>query len=76
LRALDLENNARGDERRTLFERRLEVARTILLEKSLDVNAQNNDGETALLRAVRLDNVELVKLLLARSALLKSRQQD
>lgn len=51
-----------------MFERRFEVARTILLEKSLDVNAPNNDGETPLLRAVRLDNVELVKLLLARSA--------
>lgn len=68
LQSLSLENNAYGEERRTLFERRLEVARTILLKKSVDVNTPNNDGETALMRAVRLDNVELVKLLLARSA--------
>jgi ankyrin repeat protein len=32
------------------------------------VNAQNSDGETPLMRAVRLENVELIKALLTRGA--------
>ena len=68
LHALDKENLAYGDDRATLPARRLEVARTLLLAKSLDVNAQNNDGETALMRAVRLENVEIIKTLQARGA--------
>ena len=66
--ALDRENYAHGDERKTLPERRLEVARRLLLAKSINVNAQNVDGETALMRAVRLESVEIVKALLDRGA--------
>ena len=66
LYSLDQENMAHGDERATLPARRLEIARRLLLAKSLDVNAQNNDGETALMRAVRLENVEMIKSLLTR----------
>lgn len=66
LYSLDRENNAYGDEIATLPGRRAEITRRLLLAKSLDVNAQNTDGETALLRAVRLANAELVKALLAR----------
>jgi uncharacterized protein len=68
LYSLDQENMAHGDERATLPARRLEIARRLLLAKSLDVNAQNNDGETALIRAVRLENVETIKSLLAHGA--------
>jgi len=68
LHALDNENLAAGPERETLPQRRIEVARALLLAKSLDVNTQNTDGETALLRAVRLANVEMVKALLTRGA--------
>ena len=68
LHAFDNQNLAHGDDRATLPARRLEVARMLLLAKSLDVNAQNNDGETALMRAVRLKNVELTRALLTRGA--------
>lgn len=68
LYALDSENMAHGEERETLPQRRLEVARRLLLVQSIDVNAQNSDGETALLRAVRLGNSELIRLLLAQKA--------
>lgn len=53
---------------RKLLPVRTEAARRILLAKRLDVNAQNNDGETALLRAIRLENIELIKALLAKGA--------
>lgn len=68
LYSLDRENNAHGDEIATLPGRRAEITRRLLLAKSLDVNAQNNDGETALMRAVRLANPELVRSLLAHGA--------
>lgn len=68
LYSLDSENRAHGEERKTLPERRLEVARRILLAKSVDVNAANSDGETPLMRAVRLENVEMIKALLAQRA--------
>ena len=68
LYSLDQENMAHGDERATLPARRLEIAKRLLLAKSLDVNAQNSDGETALMRAVRLENVEMIKSLLAHGA--------
>ena len=66
--ALSSENFAHGDDAKTLPERRIEVARSLLLAKNVDVNAQNSDGETALMRAVRLENAEIVKSLLARGA--------
>ena len=68
LYSLDDQNMAHGEERKTLPARRQEVARRILLTKSLNVNAQNADGETALMRAVRLGNVDVIKSLLAKGA--------
>ena len=68
LYSLDDENMALGDERKTLPERRLEVARRILLAKNVDVNAANQDGETPLMRAVRLANINMIKALLAKKA--------
>ena len=68
LYSLDDENMAHGDERKTLPQRRLEVARRILLAKKVDVNAANQDGETPLIRAVRLANVDMIKALLAKKA--------
>ncbi|HJU91483.1 MAG TPA: ankyrin repeat domain-containing protein [Pyrinomonadaceae bacterium] len=68
LYSLDDENLAHGDERQTLPARRLAVARRILLAKRVDVSAANQDGETPLIRAVRLANVEMVKALLAKRA--------
>ena len=68
LSSLDDENLAHGEERETLPKRRLEVARRLLLAKSTEVNAQNSDGETALMRAVRLGNSEMIQLLLAQKA--------
>ena len=62
--ALGSDDLAYGEDAQTLPERRIEVVRRLLLAKSLDVNAQNSDGETALMRAVRLDNAEMVKSLL------------
>lgn len=66
--ALNDENYVMGDERETLPARRIEVARRLLLAKSINVNAQNVDGETALIRAVRLENVEIIKALLDHGA--------
>ena len=68
LHSLDSENLAHGEERQTLPQRRLEVARRLLLAKSIDVNAQNSDGETALLRAVRLGNSDMIRSLLTQKA--------
>jgi hypothetical protein len=68
LHALDDENLAYGNDRATLPQRRREVARTLLLAKALDINAQNSDGETALMRAVRIEHLETIKGLLARGA--------
>jgi len=44
------------------------VVRTLLRNKKIDVNVQNEHGETALMRAVRLSNVEVVRLLLGAKA--------
>ena len=41
---------------------------TLLRVKNINVNAQNKKGETALMRAVRLDDVESVRLLLSAGA--------
>ena len=68
LSSLDDENYAHGEDRKTLPDRRLEAARRIILAKSVDVNAQNSDGESPLMRAVRLQNVEIIKTLLAKGA--------
>lgn len=68
LYSLDDENLAIGDERKTLPERRSAVARRLLLAKNVDVNAANQDGETPLIRAVRLGNIETIKALLAKRA--------
>lgn len=68
LYSLDEDNRAYGEERKTLPERRQEVARRIMLTKSVNVNAQNANGETALMRAVRLGNIDVIKSLLAKGA--------
>ena len=57
-----------GEEAKTLPQRRLEVAQVILLAKNVDLNAQNGNDETALMRAVRLENVAMIKSLLAKGA--------
>lgn len=51
-----------------LPKRRLAVARVLLTANAGDVNAQNADGETLLMRAASLGDTEIVKLLLARGA--------
>ena len=68
MHSLQSENYRYNEDRETLPQRRLAVARTLLVTKSIDVNAQNVAGETALLRAVRLSNSEMVQLLLTRKA--------
>lgn len=68
LYSLDEENMAHGEERETLPARRSEVARRILLAKGVDVNAANQDGETPLIRAVRVANIDVIKALLAKKA--------
>ena len=68
LYSLDDENRAYGDEHKTLPARRLEITRRLLLVKDVDVNAANADGETPLIRAVRLKYVETIKALLAKGA--------
>lgn len=68
LYSLDDENMVIGDERETLPERRAAAARRILLAKNVDVNAANQDGETPLIRAVRLANIDMIKALLAAKA--------
>lgn len=68
LYSLDDENMAHGEERETLPKRRTEVAQRILAAKGVDVNAANQDGETPLIRSVRLANIDLIKALLAKRA--------
>jgi len=52
-----------------LMKRRIETARLLLLRGNIgDVNAQNEDGETLLMRAVNLGEPELVKALLDHGA--------
>ena len=41
------------------------AVKALLRNKSIDVNAKNKDGETALMGAVSLNNAEVVRLLLA-----------
>jgi ankyrin repeat protein len=57
-----------GEEAKTLPQRRLEVAQVILLTKNVDLNSQNANGETALMRALRLENVAMIKSLLVKGA--------
>jgi len=52
----------------TLPKRRLEAARLLLTANAGDVNAQNENGETLLMRAAQSGETEIVKLLLARGA--------
>lgn len=44
------------------------LVRTLLRAKNINVNTQNKNGETALMRAVRLGNIESVRLLLGAGA--------
>jgi ankyrin repeat protein len=68
LSSLDSEDIRAGEDGRKLLETRMEVVRRILQAKDLKVDAQNLDGETALMRAVRLENSEMVNSLLAKRA--------
>jgi FOG: Ankyrin repeat len=52
----------------TLPKRRLEAARLLLTANAGDVNAQNENGETLLMRAAGLGETEIVKLLLDKGA--------
>ncbi|HLM23714.1 MAG TPA: ankyrin repeat domain-containing protein, partial [Pyrinomonadaceae bacterium] len=57
------------EETAKLTKRRIEVARLLLLRGKIgDVNTQNEDGETLLMRAVNLAEPELVKALLDHGA--------
>jgi ankyrin repeat protein len=56
---------ARSD---NLAKHRLEAARLLLTINAGDVNAQNENGETLLMRAASLGEIEIVKALLARGA--------
>jgi hypothetical protein len=67
LHSLEYENRRNSEEDRKSAEDRVEAARRILQAKGLMVDAQNGDGETALMRAVRLENSEMVKLLLVKA---------
>ena len=49
-------------------EQRIEAARLLLKSKIRDVNAQNENGETALMRAVALGQIEVVRSLLDQGA--------
>ena len=51
-----------------LPKRRLAVARVLVAANAGDVNAQNQDGETLLMRAASLGDAEIVKLLLDKGA--------
>jgi cytohesin len=68
IKALSDEDARYGDSALELVKRRLEVARRILLVRDLEVNTQNEHGETALMRAIRIGNIETIKSLLARGA--------
>ena len=57
-----------NEEAKTLPQRRLTVAQLILLTHNVDLNAQDGNGETALMRAVRLKNVAMIKSLLVKGA--------
>lgn len=57
-----------SEDAKKVTQRRLEAARILLRSKSVDVDVQNENGETALMRAADLGEVELVKSLLARGA--------
>jgi ankyrin repeat protein/Tfp pilus assembly protein PilF len=67
LTSIDSEN-LRTDEKGRVLQSRLEVTRRLLQAKGLKVDAQNLDGETALMRAVRLENSEMVSALLSKGA--------
>jgi ankyrin repeat protein len=54
------------EEAKKVTQRRLEAARILLRTDGGDVNAQNENGETGLMRATDLGDVELVKSLLTR----------
>jgi ankyrin repeat protein/Tfp pilus assembly protein PilF len=68
LHALSNTESMHGEDAKRKAQGRLEAARRLLLAKNLDVNIQNDDGESALMRAIRLVDTEMVKLLLTRAA--------
>jgi ankyrin repeat protein/Flp pilus assembly protein TadD len=60
--------DASKDRRKRNVEDYLVLMTTLLRAKNVNVNLANKNGETALMRAVRLGNVEPVRLLLSASA--------
>jgi uncharacterized protein len=68
LRSLSDRGSIHDDDAKRRAKGRLEAARRLLLVQTVDVNAQNNDGESALMRAISIGDIEIVKALLARAA--------
>ena len=68
LRSLDDQNRGYSKDDRKLIDGRVEAARRILQTKGVNVDVQNTNGETALMRAVRLENIEMVRSLLPKVA--------
>jgi ankyrin repeat protein len=68
MRALEEVPDYRAVRSEGLAKRRLEAARLLLTANIGDVNVQNDDGETLLMRAASLGDTEIVKELLARGA--------
>jgi uncharacterized protein len=68
LHSLSYRGSVYNDNDKRMAKGRLESARRLLLLSSIDVNLQNDDGESSLMRAINLGDTEMVKLLLARGA--------
>lgn len=48
----------------------------LFLKAGMDINAKDNDGHTALMRALAYDNFEMVKLLIEKGADINARDND
>ncbi|HKN83779.1 MAG TPA: ankyrin repeat domain-containing protein [Pyrinomonadaceae bacterium] len=68
MRALSDEETERAAEPDKLMKRRLEAARLLAHAKLGNINAQNGNGETLLMRAAGFGETEMVKDLIARGA--------
>jgi len=68
MRALSDEDTERTAEPEKLMKRRLEAARLLSRAKLGNINAQNKNGETLLMRAANFGETEIVKNLIARGA--------
>lgn len=68
MHALEQVRSYGPEEAKRITKLRIQSAPLLLRADSGDVNAQNENGETLLMRAVRLGETEIVKTLLARGA--------